>query len=152
MKPIRLQRSWLIRAPREEVYRVLTDFENAPRYFPSVARSARIVQRRDNHLIVEAETKAFFGSRTFHVRMEAELRPPVGFVSVNTSSLGVEHESLMMEATAAGTRIDYVNDVEIKSPFFRLFGRILIGTVALKYWERAVIRRLKLMLEGNPAG
>jgi carbon monoxide dehydrogenase subunit G len=146
-----LQGSWLIRAPREAVYRVLTDFENTPRYFPSVVRSARIVERRYNHLVVEAETKAFFGSRTFHVRMEADLRPPVGFVSVNTSSLGVEHESLMMEATSEGTRIDYINDVEIKSRFFRLFGRILIGTIALKYWERAVIRRLKQMLESIPA-
>jgi len=30
MKQIHLEGSWIIRAPRDAVYRVITDFENAP--------------------------------------------------------------------------------------------------------------------------
>jgi carbon monoxide dehydrogenase subunit G len=148
MKQIRLTGSWIIRSPREEVYRIITDFENAPKYFPSAAKSARIVSRDGNRLVVEARTKAFLGSKTFKVRMEVQLRPPEGFVSVNTSLIGVEHESFMMEVVPGGTIINYINNVEIKNFFFRFFGRILLGTFALRYWERAVIDKLRRMLEG----
>jgi len=79
--------------------------------------------------------------------MDAELRPPEGFASVNTSPLGVEHEVFMMEEVPEGTRIRYSNEVEIKSPLFRMLGGILLGKVALKYWERAVIGKLRQMLE-----
>ena len=147
MKRIRLEKSWVIRAPREAIYEVMTDFESAPKHFPSVAKSARIVSREGNHLVVEVETKAFLGSRTFKVHMETDLCPPEGFVSVNTSAPCVEHESFMMEVVPKGTRIDYVNEVEIKSRFFRLFGRFLIGKIALWYWERAVIGKLRKILE-----
>lgn len=147
MKKTCLTGTWLVRAPRSDVYRVITDFANAPKYFPSVAKSARIIRREGNHLTVEVETKAFLGSRTYRVQMDAELRPPEGFVSVNTSSLGVEHEVFMMEEVPGGTMIRYTNDVEIKSPLFRMLGGLLLGKLALKYWERAVIGKLKQMLD-----
>ena len=66
---------------------------------------------------------------------------------MNSSSLGIEHEPLMLKTISEGTKIDYVNDVEIRSLFFRIFGKILIGTIALKYWEYAVINKLKKILE-----
>ena len=53
----------------------------------------------------------------------------------------------MMEEVPEGTKINYMNDVEIKSRLFRLFGRILLGWYAVKFWERAVIDKMKEMLE-----
>ena len=41
MKHVSLRGTYVIRAPREKVYAVITDFEKAPEYFPSVAKSAR---------------------------------------------------------------------------------------------------------------
>ncbi len=148
-KPIHLETHYLIKAPREKIYAIMTDFENLPRYFPSVAKEAKVLMRDGNRFVVEAKTKAFFGSKTFTVLMEGELQPPRGLISTNTSSLGVEKESFMMEEIPEGTRIDYVNDVEITSWFFRIFGNILIKHLALWYWERAVFRKLKTMMEEN---
>jgi carbon monoxide dehydrogenase subunit G len=147
MKPVHLESFYNIRASREEIYQIITDFENLPEYFPAVAKSARLISRDGNNFVVEVQTKAFFGSRTFHVRMEGQLRPPEGFVSTNVSSLGIEHEIFMMEEISEGTKIHYVNDVEIKSPFFRIFGGFLIKKVALRYWESVVFSKLKQMLE-----
>ena len=144
-KQIHLEGSWVIHAPRHEIYDIITDFVNMPKYFPSVAKSVRIISKEDNHLNLAAETKSF--GRTFHVSMNAELRPPEGFISENISTLGIEQEVFKMEEVPEGTIIHYINDVEIKSPFFRIFGRFLIGWWAMKYWERAVITKLKQMLE-----
>jgi len=147
MKPLHLETYYTIKAPREAVCKIIADFENVPKYFPRVAKSARVVSRDGNKFVVEARTKAFFGSKTFSVRMEGELRPPEGFVSTNTSSLGIEHEVFTMEEIPEGTRIHYVNDVEIKSWFLRLLGGFLIKRIALKYWEHAVFDKMKEMLE-----
>lgn len=149
MKPkvIHLESSYTIKAPREAVYKIITDFENAPKNFPSVAKSAKFLSRDGDNFTVEARTKAFFGSKTYIVRMEGKFNPPVGFTSTNTSSVGIEHEVFTMEEIPEGTKIHYLNDVEITSPFFRLFGGFMIKRIALKYWEWAVIDKLKKMLE-----
>jgi hypothetical protein len=145
-KSVRLETKYIINAPLEEIYKIITDFENTPKYFPSVAKSARYISRQGNKFIVEAETKAFLGSKTFKVRMEGELRPGEGFISTNTSSLGVEHEVFSMKEIVGGTEIHYINDVEIKSIFFNYF-RFFIKNVALWYWKRAVFEKLRKMLE-----
>jgi carbon monoxide dehydrogenase subunit G len=147
VRQLRLEGEYVIRAPRDRVYAIITDFENTPKHFPAVAKSAHLVQRDGNNLVVDVETKAFFGSKTFKVRMEATLRPGEGFTSVNTSSLGVERESLTLETIAEGTRIVYINDVQIKSRVFRILGGLLLKRIALKYWERAVFGTLRQMLE-----
>jgi carbon monoxide dehydrogenase subunit G len=151
MKSIHLAGSYIIRAPRHRVYEVLTDFESAPRHFPRVAKSARVLRRDGDDLEVEVETKAFLGSRTFRVHMETHLRPDRGFTSTNTSSVGVEHEVVTLEDVPEGTRFVYVNDMDVTSRIFRLLGGFLIRTVALRYWERAYIGRLREMLE-DPDG
>ena len=67
MKTIRLERSWIVRAPREKVYEIMTDFEKVPEYFPGVAKSARIASQQGNRPAVEVETLAFRWSGTFRV-------------------------------------------------------------------------------------
>lgn len=146
--PTRLEGNYIIKAPRKVIYDIMTGFENAPKYFPSVAKKAKYVSKEGNKFVVEAETKAFLGSKTFKVRMEGEFRPPEGFISTNISSIGIEHEVFKMEEILDGTKIHYVNEVEITSPFFRKFS-FLIKYVALWYWERAVFLKLKRMLENK---
>lgn len=116
-KQIHLKCSWTVNAPRKEVYKIITDFENMPKYFPSVDKSVRFVSRDGDNFVVEAQTKAFFGSKTFTVHMEGKFQPPKGFVSTNISSLGIEHEIFSMEEIPEGTKIHYINDVEIKNQF-----------------------------------
>jgi carbon monoxide dehydrogenase subunit G len=140
---LRLEGTWLVRAPRQAVYEIITDFARLPVYFPAVARSAHVVRLDGRCFVVEAQTKAFLGSKTYRVRMEGELRPPEGFVSTNTSGIGVEQESFMMEEVREGTRIRYVNVVDVRSPWFRLFGSVLLRHVALWYWKHAVIDRIE---------
>lgn len=117
-KIVHLKCDYLIKAPREKIYKIMTDFENLPKYFPSVAESARYISRDGNNFVVEAKTKAFLGSKTFTVLMVGQLQPPKGFISKNTSSLGIEQESFMMEEIPGGAIILYINDVEITNPFF----------------------------------
>jgi len=123
----------------------MSDFENMPKYFPAVAKSLRIISKQGNDFEIEAETKSF--GMNFKVKMKTQLRPPLGFISENTSMLGVEHESFLMEEVTEGTKINYINDVEIKNYFFRIFARPLIGLYAMRFWKHAVIDKLKEMLE-----
>lgn len=45
MKKIHLRASWIVDAQREAMYKVVSDFENMPKYFPKVAHSIEIVER-----------------------------------------------------------------------------------------------------------
>ena len=80
--------------------------------------------------------------------METQLRPPIGYVSDNKSAIGTTgHEEFLMEEIPEGTRINYYYDVELKNPILRFFGGLLIGRYALRFWEHAIIDKLKEMLE-----
>jgi hypothetical protein len=142
MRALHLEGTWIIRIPRQAAYDTITDFARYPVHFPAVAKSARAVSLQGQRFVVDVTTKAFLGSRSYKVRMEGELRPADGFVSTNTSSIGVERETFTMEEVPEGTRIRYVNDVELHSRFFRIFGSILLKHLAVWYWKRAVIDRL----------
>ena len=113
MKKILLQKSWVIKAPRQEVYAIMSDFENMPKYFPKVAQSLRILKRDGNHLSIKAKAKTF--GRVIAAQMETELRPPLGYVSDNKSALGTSgHEEFLMEEIPEGTRIKYSYAVQLE--------------------------------------
>jgi len=145
MKPISLQGTWIVKAPMSEIYKIVTDFENAPKYFPKVAQSLKIAKQEGNRLEIEAQSKTF-GIR-FNVQMKTELMPPNGFKSINESALAIENESFLMEEVSNGTKINYVNNVTIKNNFLKLFSKLIIGKPALKFWEKAYINRLKELTE-----
>ena len=146
MKKILLKKSWVINAPREEVYKIMSDFENMPKYFPEVAESLQILKRDGNNLTIVAKAKTF--GRTFSVQMETELRPPIGYVSDNKSAIGSSgHEEFLMEEIPKGTKINYTYEVTLKNPILATFGGFLIGGYAMRFWEHAVIDKLKEMLE-----
>jgi len=146
MKKINLKGSWIIKAPREEIYKIMSDFENMPKYFPAVAQSIKIIKRSGNNLTIEAKAKTF--GRIIPVRMETQLRAPVGYISNNKSDIGTSgHEEFLMEEIPGGTKINYTYSVELKNPFLRIFGGFLIGWYAMRFWKHAVIDKLIEMLE-----
>lgn len=125
MKNITLTGSWIIKAPREKIYAIMSDFEHMPKHFPKVAKSLKIVKREGNHLSIDGVAKTW--GKTISVHMETELRPPYGFVSDNKSQIGTAgHEEFMMEEVPEGTKINYLYQVEIKSAFLRVLAKPLI--------------------------
>jgi carbon monoxide dehydrogenase subunit G len=148
MKPVSLKGSWVIKAPLGNVYEIVTDFEKTPEYFPSVAKSLKIIEKNGNHLSIQAVTKTF--GMPFKVKMETDLLPSKGFKSINESVLAIENETFLMEEVPTGTKINYRNDVIIKNNLLKLFSRLLlIGKPALIFWEHAYINRLRKIAEGK---
>src|SRR3989338_3098183 len=102
MKPIHIKYSYIVHAPRRAVHAIVTDFENMPRNFPSMAKSARYTKRKGNEFEVELHMKAS-GDKTVLMMMKGEIKPDEGFISTNTFSLGVEREGFKLEEVPEGT-------------------------------------------------
>jgi len=147
MKEITLHASWLIKAPLEEVFAVMTDFEKYPERFPKVAESIRIIERQGDNLQMEAMVKSFGGK--FPVKMKTQILPGKGFISDNENpKFGVSgHEELLLSENQEGTKIDYTYQVLIHKSWLRLIAKPLIGWYSMKYWEKAVIDKLKKLVE-----
>jgi len=141
MKPIVLSGFWVINAPRERIYKIVTDFENAHHYFPLVASSLRIVNKQGNNLTIDAVSKTF--GIPFIVRMDTQLLPNKGFTSINSSIMAIEKESFILEEISSGTKIHYRNEVLIKNNILQLFAKLLIGKPALLFWKFAYIDKLQ---------
>lgn len=129
----------------EKIYKIVSDFENANKYFPKVAHSLKITKKEGNRLEIDAQSKTF--GLKFNVKMNTELLPPKGFKSINESALAIEDEKFLMEEAPGGTKINYINNVTIKNNFLKLFSRIIIGKPALKFWEKAYINELRKLVE-----
>ena len=147
MKQIYLNGSWIIKAPRKKVYEIMSDFENFPKYFPGVAKSLRIIDKQGNHLKIKAIAKSF--GTTFPVDMKTQLKPPVGFISDNKNDkLGIfGHEEFVLEEVSDGTRIKYSYNVTINRVWLRLIAKPLLKWFSMWFWKRAVIDKLRRMLE-----
>jgi len=147
MKQIHLEGSWVIKAPREKIYTIVSDFENMPKYFPSAAGSIHIIEKQGNHQKMAAKLKSF-GS-VFDVKMQTELLPNIGFKSDNKSTFGTSgHEEFLMDDINGATRINYKYDIEIHRPILRIIGTPLIKWFSMWYWERAFIDKLRKIVEG----
>jgi carbon monoxide dehydrogenase subunit G len=149
MKHIHLENSWIIKAPLEEVFKIVTDFENMPKNFPKVAKSLNITKQEVNDLEIEAQVKSFGAS--FPVKMKTKILPQRGFISDNESpKFGTSgHEELLLESVADGTKINYIYEVDIHKKWLRIIAKPLIGRFAMKAWEKAFINKLREILEKN---
>lgn len=147
MKDITLHARWLIKAPVAEVFKIMTDFEKWPEYFPKVAESIKLVKREGNHLEMEAIVKSF--GQKFPVKMKTEILPERGFISDNESpKFGTSgHEEFLLSESPGGTLIDYTYQVTIHKRWLRIVARPLIGWFSMKYWQKAVIDELRKKLE-----
>lgn len=147
MKEIILQKKWLIKTSIQEVFAIMTDFENFPKYFPKVAESIRIRKQTGNYLEIDATVKSF--GRNFPVKMKTQILPKKGFISDNDSpEFGTSgHEELLLSENSEWTLIDYTYQVSIHKTWLRIVATPLIRWYSMKFWEKAVIDNLRKILE-----
>lgn len=147
MNEITLRKQWTIKAPLEDVFRIMTDFEKLPQNFPKVAESVKILNQEGNNLEMEALVRSF--GKTFPVKMKTQILPRKGFISDNDSyKFGTSgHEELLLSENEKGTLIDYTYNVSIHKTWLRIVATPLIKWYSMKFWEKAVIDNLKKMLE-----
>jgi carbon monoxide dehydrogenase subunit G len=147
MNEITLRKQWVVKAPVDKVFQIMTDFEHLPKYFPKVAESVQINKREGNNLEIEATVKSF--GKKFQVKMKTQILPGKGYISDNGSyQFGTSgHEELLLSPSALGTLIDYTYQVTIHKKWLRIVAVPLIRWYSMKYWEKAVIDRLKMILE-----
>ena len=147
MKNITLRGTWIVKAPLSEVFNVMTDFEKFPEYFPKVAQSIQIKKRDNDYLEMQATVKSF--GQSFPVTMKTHILAGKGYTSDNESpKFGTSgHEELLLSESPEGTLIDYTYQVAIHKPWLRLIAKPLIGWFSMRYWQKAVIDKLKKRLE-----
>lgn len=146
MKRLHLKGSWIIKASKEKIYQIISDFENMPKYFPSIAESIHITEKQGNHQKMSAKVKSF--GTVFDVKMQTELLPGIGFKSTNESSFGTSgYEEFLMDDVEGGTRITYTYEIEIHRPILRIIGTPLIKGFAMWSWKRAFIDTLRKIVE-----
>jgi len=147
MNGITLRNQWVVQAPVDAVFRILTDFERFPEHFPEVAEAVRINKRKGNCLEMEATVRSF--GKKFQVRMKTQILPGKGFISDNDSyQFGTSgHEELLLSEHAQGTLIDYTYQVTVHKGWLRIIAVPLLRWYSMKYWEKAVIDQLKRILE-----
>jgi hypothetical protein len=152
MKTIHLKSTWIIKAPRNSIYNIVSDFENMPKNFPSVAHSMKIVSKDGNNLVIDAEAKSF-GIPPIPVMMKTTLVPGKGYISNNTNPKfkTTGHEELLMEDTENGTRINYSYEYDLSKAniILRIIAKPLFGWFSMWYWERVFINKIKIMLVCN---
>ena len=147
MHQITLHKQWIIKAPLNDVFKIMTDFEHLPEYFPKVAEAVDIKKHEGNNLEIEATVKSF--GKKFQVKMKTQILPEKGFISDNDSyEFGTSgHEELLLSPHAEGTLVDYTYQVTIHKKWLQIIAVPLIRWYAMKYWEKAVINQLKKILE-----
>lgn len=126
MKEITLHDQWLVKAPIEDVFRMMTDFEKLPEHFPKVAESIRVKKWEGNYLEMEAIVRSF--GKRFPVQMKTRILPGEGFISDNDSSkFGTSgHEEMLLSKSPEGTLIDYTYRVSIHKAWLRIVAAPLI--------------------------
>lgn len=147
MKEITLHDQWLVKAPVEDVFKMMTDFEKFPEHFPKVAESIQVKKREGDYLEMDAIVRSF--GKKFPVRMKTRILPGEGFISDNDSfKFGTSgHEEVLFSKFPEGTLIDYTYRVAIHKPWLRVVATPLIRWYSMKYWEKAVISELRKALE-----
>lgn len=146
MNQITLHKQWLIKAPVEKVFSIMTDFEKFPERFPKVAKSINVTKREGNYLEMEATLKSF--GKDFKVKMKTQILPGKGFISDNDSpEFGTSgHEEFLLSANPEGALIDYTYQVTIHKKWLSVIATPLIKWYSMKFWEKAVIDQLKQIL------
>lgn len=145
MKPIRWEGAWTIRAPRDEVYRWVTDFERWAELMPGIVKSARVISRTETAVVLEGEFNLL--GRKGRGVMNIRLRPPAGYDADNVSEkLGEEKEAIRLEEIPEGTLYKWAVDAMPKGIHVRLPGKFA-GYFVRRFYERTIIKPLRGALE-----
>jgi len=147
MKHIHLEGSWVIQSSIEEVFKIITDFENLPKNFPKVAHGVTITKQEGNYMEMDARVKS--SGKIFLVKKQTTILPQKGFISDNQSlKFGTSgHEELLLETVSSGTKINYIYEVDLHKKWLQVIAKLLIGWFAMKAWEKAVVDKLRKILE-----
>ncbi len=146
---------WLVRADRDSVYAIVSDFARMPKHFPRVARAMRVLSREGDVLTIEAEAASF--GRLFpsvRVLMIAELLPGKGY-RCSTHNLTFNtwgDEQLLLLDAPEGTRIQYTYSVTVKNRRLRPLYAWLTRKFGLPYWKRCFVDRLETLLQSSREG
>ncbi|MDQ3802356.1 MAG: SRPBCC family protein [Acidobacteriota bacterium] len=145
MRPARWRGAWVVRAPREKVYEVMTDFEGWPKLFPEMVKSIRVVSRTDATAVLEGDFELM--GRRGRGLMNIRLSPPAGYDADNSSEeLGSERETLRFEVVPEGTLYRWAVDARPRGFFNLLLGK-LFGFYVRRFYERTLISPLRKALE-----
>lgn len=147
MNEVTLHNQWIVKASIDDVFRIMTDFERFPEYFPKVTESIRVNKRVENYVEMNAIVRSF--GKRFRVKMRTQILPGRGFISDNDSyQFGTSgHEEVLLSPHTKGTLIDYTYQVTIHKKWLRVIAVPLLRWYSMEYWEKAVIDRLKEILE-----
>ncbi len=146
---VEVKGSWVLKAKREDVYAIVSDWERFPERFPKVARDIKIVKRDGNRLTIEALAASF--GKIFpdvRVNIEAELLPGQGYrcathnITFNTTG----EEELLLLDDPEGTRVQYTYIVTVRYTKLKPLYAWLTKTFGIPYWKRAFFDRLEELL------
>lgn len=143
---------WLIRADRESVYAIVSDFERMPERFPKIARAIRLVKRDGDVLTLEAEAGSF-GSLlpSAKIEMTATLLPGRGYrcttrnITFNTTG----DEELLLVDDPEGTRINYTYLVTVRRRWLKPLFAWMISAFGLPFWKRSFVDPLESLVEAR---
>lgn len=141
--------SWLIRAKRDVIYEIISDFESMPRNFPRVAHSIKVISREGERVNFEAAAASF--GRWFpkvRINVSAELLPDKGYrckthnLSFNTTG----EEELLLVDDPNGTRIEYAYFVTVRNRRWAPLFAWLVRVLGLPFWKRSIVDRLDVLV------
>lgn len=141
----RIQSRWFVPASRRSVYAVASDFERLPQHFPRIARSAKVISRDGNRLVVDVEAASF--GRFFpavRVTIHAELLPEAGYrcSTYNRTFNTTGEEELLLSDAPGGTEIAYSYAVKVRHRWLRPVYAWLVRRFGLPFWKRAYLEPL----------
>ncbi|MGH9947936.1 MAG: SRPBCC family protein [Pyrinomonadaceae bacterium] len=145
MKPVRWQGSWVIRAPREKVYKWMTDFDRWAELMPDIVKSARVISRTDSTVVLDGVFRIL--GREGRGVMNIRLHPLAGFDADNTSEkLGEEKETVRFEEIPEGTLYKWTVEVKPSGIHVHLLSKFL-GYFIRRFYERTIIKPLSRAVE-----
>lgn len=143
---------WLVRADRESVYAIISDFERMPEHFPKVARAIKLIERDGDVLRLEAES-ASFGSLfpSARIEMTATLLPGRGYrcTTHNLTFNTTGDEELLLVDDPEGTRIKYTYFVTVRRRWLKPLYAWMVSTLALPFWKRSFVDPLESLVEAR---
>ncbi|MGH9947931.1 MAG: SRPBCC family protein [Pyrinomonadaceae bacterium] len=145
MKPLRWQGSWIIRAPQDKVYALMTDFDSWAELMPDIVKSARVVRRTESAIVLEGIFNIL--GREGNGVMNFQLHPLLGYDAENASEiLGEEKETVRLETISEGTLYKWTVDAKPNGIHVRLLGKFL-GHFIRRFYERTIIEPIRQALE-----
>lgn len=125
-KKIHFEYSFVVKAPKEKVFKIWQDFESAPKWSTTL-KSAKVVKRDGNMVYVETSSTMMGRSVTGH--QKHTLQSPDRDEVESTSNAGSARQILTIESVPDGTRIVMIAEFEPKGILGRFFALASKGKI-----------------------